>query len=263
MSNWLFLVLRCQIRWWSRTTPRCPCTSWWRTPTRPSASTTRLSTTFASAPWNWPLPTTATWTTWCRRPCPAWPPAFAFRASWTRTCANWPSTWSPSLGCTFSCRASRRWPRAAPKHTAPCPCPSWRSRCSTRRTWWRRVIHVTGATSPWRPSSEGAWAWRRSTTTCWMCRTKIAGRSYPWYTIPIAGHTHGVPYPWCAIPMVYRTHCGSYPWCTIPMVCHTYGGSYPWSVCLLLWVLAFVLVGLFDFQSVFTRYVISRALFDT
>lgn len=32
---------RCQTRWWSPTAPRCPSTSWWRTRTRPTASTMR------------------------------------------------------------------------------------------------------------------------------------------------------------------------------------------------------------------------------
>ena len=45
-----YIVGRYRTQWWSPTTPLCPCTSWWRTRTRPSASTMKPSTTSASGP---------------------------------------------------------------------------------------------------------------------------------------------------------------------------------------------------------------------
>ena len=80
--------------------------------------------------------------------------------------------------------------------------------------------------------------------------------SYPWYTMPMVCYAYGGSHLWCAMPMVYHAYGVLCLWWVISMVCYA-------SVCLLLSVLAFVFVGLFDFQSVFTRYVISRALFDT
>ncbi len=40
---------KCRTQWWSPTMLRSLCTNWWRTQTRPSALTTKHSTTFASA----------------------------------------------------------------------------------------------------------------------------------------------------------------------------------------------------------------------
>ena len=76
---------RCRTLWWSRTMLLCRSISWSRTPMRRTVLTTRLCMTSASALWSWPLPPTATWTTWFQQPCPVWPPAFD---SLARYCAN-------------------------------------------------------------------------------------------------------------------------------------------------------------------------------
>jgi hypothetical protein len=75
---------RCQTRWWSPTTPRCPCTSSWRTRTSASRSTTRRSTISASARSSCPRRRMATSTTSCPPRC-AEPPAPC--ASPVRICA--------------------------------------------------------------------------------------------------------------------------------------------------------------------------------
>ncbi len=62
---------------------------WWKTQTRPTASTTKLCTTFASAPSNSPHLHTVTSTIWSPPPWAESSPASGSPASSTQICASW------------------------------------------------------------------------------------------------------------------------------------------------------------------------------
>ena len=161
MSYNTIYVPRCLTQSSNRTTRLSQYISWSRTQTRLTASTTRLCTTSASGRWSWLRRRTPTSTISSPRRCLASLPASASPASSTPISVSLPSTWSRSPVSTSSCPASPRWRPGAASSTAPLLCQSWRSRCSTPRTWWPPAIHATVAT--WRspPCSADGCQWKR------------------------------------------------------------------------------------------------------
>lgn len=129
--------------------PHFRFTSLSKTPTRPFASTMRLSTISVSVRWSWPRQPTVTWTIWYRPQCLALPRAFAFLANSMPIFESSQLTWYRFHDCISSCRALPRLPPVAHSNTVCSRCRSWPNKCSTLKTWWR----------PATPDTAGIWPW--------------------------------------------------------------------------------------------------------